>query len=442
MKVILLAGGQSKRVKPIEDKCFVRVCGRYLIEHQLEALGKAGFDDVVIVGNANNLERLGELAVGGVQIVVVEQVDLDGGMMAAMQAAKTEVIDEEAVFVVSSNDIVEDQLWQDVRTVLDERTGDDGFMVGYKVQRYFPGGYLQLNDDGYCQSLAEKPGEGNEPSDLVNLVIHLHKDVKGLYAALEAASSEHDDVYEVALQQLFDEQKKYSIVEYDGFWQAVKYPWHFLRLNEFFLGKLERSISSEAQISETAVIQGDVVIEAGVRVFEYAVIKGPAYLSTGTIVGDHAKLRESSVGAGSIVGGSAEVTRSLLGDKVETHDNFVGDSVLSDETWFGAGTITANFRLDKKNLQLEIRGQKVDTHRDKIGVITGERVKVGINCSTMPGVRIGSDSILDAGLRVNQDIPKKSYVKNGQILDVRKNKVWGLFFIRTTLYAMCVMLFR
>lgn len=433
MKTIVLAGGQSKRVKPIEDKCFVRICGKYLIEWQLEALAGAGFNDVVIVGNRFNLERLQQLAVGSVQIAVVEQVDLEGGMMAAMQAAKPEVIEEDSVLVVSSNDIVESDLWSNIKRKSENEKEIDGLMVGYKVSRYFPGGYLQLNEEGHCQTIVEKPGEGNEPSDLVNLVIHLHKDVKALYVALEAVATPtpnplkgephpvSDDFYEQAMQRLFDEQKKYSIIEYDGFWQAVKYPWHFLRLNEFFLSRLKRSISPDAQIAETAVIQGDVVIEEGVRVFEYAVIKGPAYLAKGSLVGDHAKLRESSVGEGSIVGGSAEVTRSLMGDRVETHDNFVGDSVLSDDTWFGAGTITANFRLDRKDLQLEVRGQKVDTHRSKIGVITGERVKVGINCSTMPGVRVGSDSILDAGLRVKQDIPAKSYVKNGQTLDVRTN---------------------
>ena len=37
---------------------------------------------------------------------------------------------------------------------------------------YFPGGYLTL-EGGRVTSVVEKPGAGNEPSDLVNLVAHV-----------------------------------------------------------------------------------------------------------------------------------------------------------------------------------------------------------------------------------------------------------------------------
>ena len=51
MKTLLLAAGRSKRAKPIEDKNFLKFCGKYLIEHQLEALTKAGLTDISPVSN-------------------------------------------------------------------------------------------------------------------------------------------------------------------------------------------------------------------------------------------------------------------------------------------------------------------------------------------------------------------------------------------------------
>src|SRR3990172_124571 len=237
MKTILLAAGQSKRVKPIRDKNFVRICGKPLIFWQIMSLRKGGFSDLVIVSNKDNLEQIQKLHFEGMNIQVVEQVDLEPGMLGAMQAAKPLVIDQDRIMVVSSNDVVESELWQKVAAGLKTDHQLDGFLVGYRVKTYFPGGYLSMNEQGFIQSIVEKPGEGNEPSDLVNLVIHVHNDVRGLYAALESVSwgqmipatpnplkgektSNHlaDDLYEKSLQSLFDQDKKYRVIPYDGFW--------------------------------------------------------------------------------------------------------------------------------------------------------------------------------------------------------------------------------
>lgn len=426
MKVVLLAGGQSKRVKPVQDKCFVRICGKYLIQWQLEALAEAGFTDVVIVGNAANLEMLKTHIpmTNDQHLQVVEQTDVNGGMKAAMDAAKAEVIDEDGILVVSSNDVVDSILWRNLNEHITMSKEMEGFLVGYKVEEYFPGGYLEVDEQGQIHSIIEKPGAGNEPSDLVNLVIHLHRDVKGLYAALEQASSSEDDVYETALQLLFNEQKKYSVVPYDGFWQPVKYPWHLLKLNEYFLNKLERSISPEAQIADSANINGNVVIEAGVRVFDQVVINGPAYIGKNSIVGNFGMVRGSSLGEGCVVGSFTEIARSLLQDEVWTHKNYVGDSVIGNNVSFGSGAVTGNLRLDEKDIAVLVNEEAVSSGSNKLGLITGDDIRVGINTSFMPGVKIGSNSQVGAHLFVAQDIPDNAYVKSGTGagLDVRENR--------------------
>ena len=72
MKVLLLAAGRSRRVKPIEDKNFLKFAGRTLLEHQLDTLKRVGLTDLVIVGGAHNLEKLRELA-APYEAQVVEQ---------------------------------------------------------------------------------------------------------------------------------------------------------------------------------------------------------------------------------------------------------------------------------------------------------------------------------------------------------------------------------
>lgn len=437
MKVVLLAAGQSKRMKPIEDKAFVKICGKMLIEWQLDALAKAGFGDVVVVANASNMERMRSLVEMQhfASVRVVEQMDLQAGMKGAMEAAKPHVIDAEEMMVVSNNDVVEDGLWSMVNGRLNEGEKGDGFLVGYKVARYFPGGYLKIAQDGHVTSIVEKPGEGKEPSDLVNLVIHVHRDVKGFYEALDEVVpptpaplkgekiTPPDDLYERALQKLFDKQKKYSVLEYEGFWQAVKYPWHLLRLTEFFLEKLERKISDSAQVAKTAVINGNVILEDGVRVFDHAVINGPAYLGKNSIVGNFALVRGSSLGEKCTAGSYTEIARSLLQDEVFTHKNYIGDSVLGSNVSFGSGAVTGNLRLDEGDISVQVNGEKVDSRRNKLGLIAGDNIRVGINTSLMPGVKIGSNCMIGAELNIAQDIEEGSYVKgSGSQLDIRQNQ--------------------
>ena len=434
MKTILLAGGRSKRVKPVEDKCFVKICGKMLIEWQIEALKKAGFTDLVIVGNHSNVERLRQLKAG----VVVEQEEKDG-MIWGMMAAKEEVIDEDSILVVSSNDVVEERLWENVKLKMKNEKEKDGFLVGYKVSRYFPGGYLEVSSDGCVKKIVEKPGEGNEPSDLVNLVIHFHRDVGGLYEALgtspqppPSATADRwqeggqDDLYERALQKLFDQEKKYSVLSYDGFWQAIKYPWHLLRLAEFHLEKLSRNISPDAEIAKTAVVNGNVVIESGVKILDHAVINGPAYLGKGSIIGNHTLVRSSSLGERCVVGHATEVARSLLQDEVWMHKNYIGDSVIGSNVSFGSGTVTGNLRLDEGEISVGPpnpfeRGDnaRINSRRSKLGLITGDNIRVGINTSFMPGVKIGSNTMIAAALSIGEDVEEGKYVKAAG--DVRVN---------------------
>lgn len=425
MKIILLAAGQSKRMKPVEDKAFVKICGKMLIEWQLEALGRAGFLNIVIVANSGNMAKMRSLVEAHEleSVQVVEQKDLESGMKGAMEAAKKLVIDEDEIMVVSNNDVVEPDCWEMVADWLKENKKSDGAMVGYKVSRYFPGGYLKLADDGHVTSIVEKPGEGKEPSDLVNLVIHMHRDVKGFYKALESVASDRDDLYEQALQQLFDSGKKYEVMTYEGYWQAVKYPWHLLRLNEFFLQRVKRSISDQAKIAETAVINGEVVIEDGVRVFDHAVINGPAYIGKDSIVGNFALVRGSSLGEKCVAGSFTEIARSLLQDGVWTHKNYIGDSIVGSNVSFGSGTVTGNLRLDEGEISVMINEEKVNSRTTKLGLITGDDIRVGINTSFMPGVRVGSNCMIGAELNIAQDTEEGSYVKGtGSMLEIRKNE--------------------
>lgn len=421
MKVIMLAAGRSKRMKPIEDKNFLSFLGKPLLVHQLEILKKAGIGEVILVGGKHNLEKIGAMAKSlKMKINIVEQKNLELGMCGAVLAAK-DLIKGEEVMVLSSNDVVDVKAFKLVMKAA-EKGEAESFILGKKVTSYFPGGYLETDKKGFIKNIVEKPEPGTEPSDLVNLVVHVHKDANSLIKYLEKADSKKDDLYEQALAKMMKDGIKMLAVEYDGFWQPLKYPWHVHSVFTYLFSQAEKKIAKSAKIAKRAIVNGEVIIGENVKVFDGAVINGPCYIGDDTIVATNALVRDSNVGKNCVIGFSTEVARSVLGDEVWTHSNYIGDSIIGNNVSFGAGTVTGNLRLDEKNVQVYYDGKKIDAHTNKFGAIIGNNVRVGVNTSLMPGIKIGSGSFIGGGIVVPEDVAEKSFVRGEWKLKISENR--------------------
>ncbi len=405
---------------PIADKNFLEFLGKSLIYHQLHNLSRAGLYDFIVVGNTENFEKL-RSTLSDRKILEIfqkngqnphfsysEQKDLSLGMAGAILACQ-DFVKNEPILIVNSNDIVDESAYQ---MVLDASTDEafSSFICAKKVHQYFPGGYLEIKNNGEIFRIVEKPGKGKEPSDLVNLVIHLHKNPQKLFDFLSRISSDRDDRYEVSISKMIRDGFKMKAIFYDDFWQAIKYPWHIFPVAHHFFQKAKKGIAENVNIAENAVIKGDVIIEKGVRIFENAVIRGPVFLGENTIVANNALVRESFIGKDCVVGYSTEVARSYLGNNIWMHSNYIGDSIVSDDCSFGAGTVTGNLRLDEREVVVNIQDEKIGCGSNKLGLIAGTQVHCGINTSFMPGIKVGRGSFIGAGIVVSQNIPKGSYV--------------------------------
>ena len=423
MKTLILAAGRSKRVKPIEDKNFLPFLGKPLLSWQIERLTSHGFNDILIAVGAHNEEKIQVLADeitvenNAVSISLVLQEDLDMGMAGATLAAEPHIQNGEPLMILSSNDVLQESAFESMKQHLE--TNADSVLLAYEVSSYFPGGYLVTTDSEgklpRVTGIQEKPGEGNEPSNLINLVLHLHNKPEKLFKALKETSSEKDDLYEVALQKLMDEGEVRAL-PYSGNWQAIKHPWHILELMEHILSTLadQPQIDPSAQIADTAVIKGQVLIEAGVKVFENAVISGPAYIGKNAVIANNALVRGSMIGAGSVVGFGSEIARSFISEDCWFHTNYVGDTVMDKNVSFGAGAVCANLRLDE--------GEIAASGRQKLGPIIGPNVRIGVQTSLMPGVRIGGNTFIGSGITIAEDIPSNKFVKAKTELIIKDNR--------------------
>lgn len=412
MRTFLLLAGRSTRFWPLTEKTLFPICGKTILEHQVERLQKAGCTDIVLVGGAHNLEETRTIFP---DMPTVEQEDLELGMRGAMLSI-LKAYPSDPLFIVSGNDVVNPSIY---KTLLSST--EDGAILAYQIEQYFPGGYLTIDGDR-ATGIIEKPGEGNEPSNLINLVAHIHRDPQALYDALQDIDESTDDGYEQALAKLFTSHT-YKAVSYSGPWQAVKYPWNILDLCEMLLEEIvEPYIHPSAEIANSAEIIGNVVIEEGVRVLHNAVIRGPAYIGKNAIVANNALVRNASIGENSIIGFTTEIKSSVLHSDVWTHMNYIGDSVIGKNVSFGAGTATGNLRLDEKEISSEVKGEKVGTGKTKFGTIIGNNCRIGIHVSINPGIKIGSDTFIGSKALIEKDVPNCQFAAQKEgILTLRNN---------------------
>ncbi len=423
MKVLLLIAGRSQRFWPLSELTLFPICGIILLEITTNRLKAAGLDDITLIGGAHNLDLVKDY-----KFPVTEQKDLKLGMRGALLDALPE-LGSRSVMIVCVNDVIDPDAY---RSLVEEVNKPDvsGALLAQKVDKYFPGGYIEL-DGNRIINIIEKPGEGNEPSNLVNIVAHIHKDASILLEALKKAPAK-DDGYETALSKLFKSHTYHAVPYDDGTprqsrlpWQAVKYPWHMLKLLPILLNQLkEKHIHETAQIHPTAVIDGNVVLSKGVKIFPHATVRGPCYIGENSIVANNALVRDSSIGPNCVIGYSSEIKSSALADNIWTHSTYIGDSVIGSNVSFGAGSVTGNLRLDEAEISSIIKGQKIKTGLIKFGTVIGADCRLGIHSGINPGIKIGPGSFISSHVLVSEDVPDKSFVtmKRDKI-KIRENKM-------------------
>ena len=410
MKVVLLCGGVGKRMFPItEDKFLLRFLGKTLLEHQIETAKQAGLAEFVIVGSPQNMSRITEIMASapGIKAELTLQKE-PLGIADALESA-SQFLDDE-IIVVNPNDVFEGLAYTKLLEAQKTESAVS-YLLGCEVSHYFPGGYLVVNDEGNLTRIIEKPERGREPSKLVNLMVHLHTDLKRLLKYAESVQTEKDDVYECAIDAMVRDNYKIKVIPYAGFWSPIKYPWHIFPLVQWFLDRGQKYISPSANISEKAIIEGAVVIDDNVRILENAVIRGPVYIGANSVIGNNSLVREySHIGTDCVVGYSTEIKGSCIGDRCWFHMSYIGDSIIGDDCSFGAGTVLANFRFDERNISVRIGDESVDTGRDKFGAIIGSNSKTGVNVSVMPGIKIGPNSVVGSHVCLTNDLEPDSFI--------------------------------
>lgn len=421
--LIILAGGASSRMWPLREKSLIRFGPQPLLITQLQRYRALGLRDVVLVGNPENQAQLASIALDGMHIRIAVQAE-PRGMGDALLQIEPLIAPDTPIYINQVHDVVDDRLHADILSLFKAHPGQT-YLAGMEMADYFPGGYLIVDGEGRITGMIEKPGAANRPSNLVNIVAHIHTHAGRLLAAIRdeyARDLPGDDHYERAMDRLMKETV-YRVVPYRGQWRALKFPWHTLDVMDYFLAQIKgQTIGEGAFVAPTASLVGDVHIEAGAKVFPGAAVVGPAYIGAGVIVGNNALVRHAMVLDGANVGFTTEVARSYVASGCQMHACRVLDSVFAPNVNFSAGCTTANLRIDRGHVHTMVKEQKLDSGRDKLGAIIGQDAFLGVDVMTMPGVKVGEGAEIGPGVHVLHDVPDQTRVYVRQELVVTRKK--------------------
>jgi len=427
IQAVILAGGEGKRIHPLginKPKSMFELMGKPLIQFVVENLREAGITDQIIVTGPHQeqiRQHLGDGSTLGVTIQYAFQPQ-PLGQANAIQSAEGLVSGH--FFALNANDVFETRLLREVMSQA-EASRANLVLVGRKVTEPWRFGVMRFDGDGRLIGVVEKPPPGQEPSDVAVVgVYYFSPDI--FQCIRDTPPGETDDQLERAYQRLIDRGQA-TYVEYDGLFDSYKFPWNLLSISDLLLRQKIKGqhIATSARISERAVIEGDVFIEDNVRVFENAVIRGPAYIGAGSVIGNNALVWGGcSLGPGCVIGYGSEIKHSIFGRNVWTHRTYVGDSVVSDNCSFGAGTVTANYRFDEEEVPVNVGGQRLNSGMEKLGVIMAEGCRTGCNSVLMPGVKIGPNSIVGPGVTLLDDLPpNKIALPTRSSYQVRDNRL-------------------
>lgn len=390
MQAIILAAGESSRFWPLNQrhKTFLKIMGKPLICYTIESLKKAGINDLIIIqdGKKDIEEELQKYNLGINIHYVIQQTPK--GMSDAVLQVKDLL--EEQFFILNAERFDGGDY---IKLFLDKNkeSGAKLIILGAETNNPQLYGILDLESDR-AKGIVEKPEKGKEPSNIKVVGIYfLPKEFINYYQRVP----EHMYAFEEALS-LYMKEKDARWIITKKITLPFKYPWHLFGVAKALMEQyLESKIAKSAQIAKNVTIEGKVYIGERTKVFEGAVIKGPCYIGDNCVIGNNTLIRGyCNLERKTMIGAMAEVTRSIFQTDCHTHAGYFGDSIFGKGCRIGAGTVTANVRIDRGEIKSVVKGEKVGTGTDSLGIIMGENSKIGINCSLMPGKFIGSNCLI------------------------------------------------
>ena len=387
--LVVMAAGRGTRMDPLtraRPKVLLPVAGRALMDHLLLAGKQAGFRRVTLVvheGQHQVRARYGTSFEG----LPVKYVD-KGRPQGTGHAVASLEGHVDGPFVLASGDSV-----LSAADLGKLRAASGNAVAGRQMPDARAYGLLAIAS-GKVTGIREKPGSGGGH---VNAgAYRFEDDIIERCARLKTSPRGELELTD-AITGLAKDGHAAKYVEAKS-WMEAGRPWDLLELQAHLMKGLKARI--EGDVGSRVDVEGAVVVESGAKVLNGCRIEGPVWIGRDAKVGPNAYLRPATfLDANVHVGASVEVKNSIIGAGTNVpHLSYVGDSVIGGGCNLGAGTQVANLKVSDRGVRVHWAGKQwIDTGRRKLGVIAGDDVRTGVNCSLNPGTVLCPGTRIGAG---------------------------------------------
>jgi bifunctional UDP-N-acetylglucosamine pyrophosphorylase/glucosamine-1-phosphate N-acetyltransferase len=385
-----MAAGEGSRMRPLSytrPKVMLPIANRPIMEHLLIEIREAGINEFVIIVGYHDEQVRDYFDRGQKWKTSIEYCSQKKqlGTADALKQARERL---DGDFLVINGDIIAYR--QDIARLI-ENEGTAMAVTDVKDGRQL--GTVEISGNRVVRIYEKSPKPTSSTAnagiyrfglEIFDAIARTPKSLRGEYEITDS------------IQRLIDGGTKVSPRPI-GQWLDFSYPWDLLTANEKMLVQIKSL--NRGTCEENAVIKGPVSIGAGTVIRSGAYLVGPLVIGKNCDIGPNCYVRpHTAIGDDCHIGSGVEVKNSIImkGSKIP-HLSYVGDSIIGESCNLGAGTKTANLRLDGKN----ITAGDTDTGRRKLGAIIGDRVETGINVAINVGCLIGNDSHIGPGATVS-----------------------------------------
>ena len=397
---LILAAGKGSRMWPLSEnipKPLLPLGGLPIIERQIQELIKVGVKELYILIGYRMKEISDYLDNTKLDINITYIVqEQQKGTGHAVNQAKGKISGD--FYCLNGDIIIDEENLKNLR----ENQGKLTMMVT-KVPDGSNFGVVE-SKNGHLISITEK---GIDGESMINAGIFLFNEK--IFAAIDGIEKSIRGEYELtdALESISDQ---IHIIDYKGIWKDIGNPWDLITANEEYMKNNIEAI--EGTIEDNVTINGSLHLGRGSVIKSGTCIEGEVWIGENCTIGPNSYVRGGTVLCGlNKIGASTEVKNTIfLKGAKAPHHNYVGDSIIGEQSNLGSGTKIANLRFDKKTIEVIHKGKKIDSGRRKLGAVIGSNVSTGINASINAGSILGNDVRIGPNALVSGTYESKSTI--------------------------------
>ncbi len=448
VNAVILSAGQGRKVWPygeFRQKCTLPVCNTPIVRRLVRQLIEVGVEQVtVVVGH--HAQQVISVTADTPNVTFVNQQSLDGTALASYQAIQSQ--SESDHYLVVAGDVVLTKA--DLRRFIGQVGEAEATALVNRLDKEDPSNWIcaGVNND-YITGIEGHPRGGSFRlcgiySFCRSAIDYIRRN-PGVATPVPVGGMPPTEA-EIAhsLQMMIDDNRPVLAIETEQLFVDVDKPWHLLeanyRLKDHLIQQIYKDqIDTGAEISDNADISGHVVLGKNSRIGKRVVVKGDliagannnitngAILGGGLIIGDQCRISDycevgsSVIGNQCIIGHGAEMS-GVLFDKVYLYHYCEMSGVFGTATDIGAATVCGTLRFDDADTAHQINGRYEIPAYGANSTYMGEYCRTGVNAMIMPGRKIGSYSVVGAGVLLNEDVPSRTMITVKQEL---VKKTWG-----------------